>query len=387
MYDCIVVGAGPAGALSAYLLADKGLRTLLLEKSTLPRYKTCGGGLPYKTICSIPFDIQSVLEVEAKGGRIAYQGRTTLEVVFEKSYGWLTMRDRFDHFLAQRAAAAGAELITGANLVALHQEDHHVTVETTKGRFTAQTLVGADGVNSLTARTLGLLPNRLTGAALEAEVEVPQSALEAQGPYVTFDFGALPGGYGWVFPKSDHLSVGVFQAHPGKAADIRTRLEQYMARVSLLNERKVLHLQGHLIPLGSSFGRLHKGHVLLAGDAANLADPWIGEGIYYALQSARIASEVITDAFASGQMNLNDYSRRIGREIGRELAAARWFAKLTYWKPRGSTLLLSRSRRVQRLLFAAIRGDITMLQFGRRFWPQLPFFVGEALSSSKNWKQ
>lgn len=380
MYDSIIVGAGPAGAYSAYLLAEKGFRILLLDKAALPRYKTCGGGLPYKTISSVPFDLQPVLEVEAKGGRVAYQGRTALEVDFEKSYGWLVMRDRFDYFLVEQAVAAGAELATEARLLSLQLTAHQVVVETTRGSFAAQTLIGADGVNSLTARTLNMLPDRLTGVALEAEVEVPLSALLEQGPNVTFDFGALPKGYGWIFPKRDHLSVGVFQAYPGKAVDIRRRLGQYMEWVPLLKECKIARLHGHHIPLGDTPGNIHHDRVLLVGDAANLADAWIGEGIYYALQSARIASQVITTALSSGGMDLSAYSRRVQRLIGKQLAAAHGFARLVYWKPEIATKLLSRSHRLQQLLFSAIRGDLSLPEFSRRFWMRSPVILLEALS-------
>ncbi|NPV77765.1 MAG: geranylgeranyl reductase family protein [Anaerolineae bacterium] len=386
MYDSIIVGAGPAGSFLAFLLAQNGFRTLLLDKAVLPRYKTCGGGLPYKTIRSIPFDLQPVLEVEAKGGRVAYQGRTALKVDFEKPYGWLVMRDRFDAFLVERAVAAGAELATDTRLVSLRQSDHQVTAETTRGSFSAQTLIGADGVNSLTARALDLLPDRLAGAALEAEVEVPQSALLEQGPYVTFDFGALPKGYGWIFPKRDHLSVGVFQAAPGKVVDIRRRLEQYMEWNPLLRKRKIARLHGHLIPLGDIPGELHRGRVLLVGDAANLADAWIGEGIYYALQSARIASEVIAEALSGGCMDLSTYSQRVQHLIGKQLAAARGFARLVYWRPKTATKLLSRSRRLQGLLFSAIRGDLSLQKFSRQFWLQSPLIILEALSKPESWE-
>lgn len=387
MYDCIIVGTGPAGAFTAYLLAINGFNTLLLDKAALPRYKTCGGGLPQKTIQSVPFDLQPALDIEAKGGRVAFQGRTALKVDFEKPYGWLVMRDRFDYYLVEQAIAAGAELATDTRLVSLQQNDRQVIAETTRGSFSAQTLVGADGVNSLTARILGLLPARLTGVALEAEVEVPQNALIEQGPYVTFDFGALPKGYGWIFPKQDHLSVGVFQAYPGKASDIQQRLEQYLKWNPFIQGHKIARLHGHLIPLGGAPEVLHQGRVLLAGDAANLADAWIGEGIYYALQSARIASETIIDALSNGHTDLGGYSRRVQLLIGTQLATARKFAKLVYWKPKTATKFLSRSRRLQQLLFSTLRGDLNLTEFNHRFWLQSPLIILEALANRKTGKE
>ncbi len=384
MYDCLVVGSGPSGALTAYFLANSGLRTAILEKAALPRYKPCGGGLPHKTIQAIPFDIRPVLEVEARGGRVIFQGKTALQTDFEKSYGWLVMRDHFDYYLVEKARAAGVEVITGTVLTSVQQDDRQVIAVTNKGKFSGRILVGADGVNSRVSHNMGLLPARQTGTALEAEIEVPPHSLLEQGPYVTFDFGAIPGGYGWIFPKHDHLSVGVFHANLAKVPGLRTGLEQFMDLLPVLEHRKMLNLRGHPIHLGSGAGILHKGRVLLVGDAANLADAWIGEGIYYALQSARIAGEVIKAAFLDGSMDLSDYSHQIRKNIGSQLAVARTFARLVYWKPELATRLLADSRCLQGLLFSAIRGDISLVEFNRRVWPQSPYIILEAVSRRKN---
>lgn len=379
MYDVIVVGAGPAGALLAYLLAGKGLRTLLLDKAELPRYKPCGGGLPYKTVKSIPFAIDPVLEVQAEGGVVTYQGRQYLKTAFERPFGWLVMRDRFDHFLVEQAVTAGAELISGRGVDAVEQDATGVTAITGGENFRASLLVGADGVNSIVARSSGIMPNRQTGVAIEAEVAVPEQALREQGAYVTFDFSALPRGYGWIFPKSDHLSVGIFRSAPGKVQDIRQKLEFFMDSMPVLRERRMIGGRGHLIPLGGKNNRLHKGRILLVGDAANLADAWIGEGIYYALQSARIAGEEILQTVDKGKTCLENYTNRIQSTISRQLRAAQFFGNLVYWKPRTATTLLSRSKRLQGVLFSAIRGDLSIPTFTRLLWLQAPLIILEAL--------
>ncbi len=126
------------------------------------------------------------------------------------------MRDRFDHYLVQQAVQAGANLLEGISVVSVEEKSDRVVVTTTQGELQAQLLAGADGVNSIVARSMGLMPDREVGVAVEAELAVSPASLEAQGGFATFDFGALPGGYGWIFPKRDHLSVGVFRAVPGK---------------------------------------------------------------------------------------------------------------------------------------------------------------------------
>ena len=379
IYDTVVVGAGPAGALLAYDLARRGLEVLLIEKARLPRYKACGGGLTLKTIQSLPFDVSPALEQEADGGIVCYGGQPLLRTPLRR-YAWLAMRDRFDHFLVQQAVAAGAYLADGLPVIAVEEGRDHVVVRTRDGDFAARFVAGADGVNSVVARAAGLLSDREVGVAIEAELAVPDRALEAQGAYATFDFGALPGGYGWIFPKRDHLSVGVFRAQPGQSRGLKHCLEAFIASHAVLHESRRLSLQGHFIPLGGKKEPLHKGRALLLGDAANLADPWLGEGVYYAVVSARIAAEVVWQVLSGAAADLSAYTARIHSQIIRQLGHARRFASLVYRFPRLGSQLLSRSPLMQSAVFGVIRGDITFRQLNRMLTFHLPRILLQAVS-------
>ena len=286
-----MVGAGPAGSVLAYLLAKRGLDVVILERASLPRYKSCGGGVTWKVMQHLPFDASPVFEHQVTGGLVTYQRRQMLRLEVNQAIAWLVMRDKFDHFLAQQAVLAGARLLEGISVVKVEDKGDRVVVTTTQGELQSQLLAGADGVNSRVARSVGLLVKREAGVGLEAELAVSPAVLEKQGAYATFDFGAIAGGYGWIFPKHDHLSVGLFKASPGKANGLRQALERFIARQEALTNPQILHLQGHQIPLGGRKHTLDKGRVLLMGDAANLADPWIGEGISYAIMSAHLAAE------------------------------------------------------------------------------------------------
>lgn len=383
IYDAIVVGAGPAGAVLAYLLANSGLKVLVLEKATLPRYKTCGGGVTYKTVQSLPVDASSTYEREAIGGIVSYTGKQLLKANVKGSIGWLVMRDRFDYLLAQCAVNAGAELFEGVTVERVEQEADRVKVQTSKGEFTARFVVGADGVLSTVARLAGLLRQRQVGVAIEAEIEVPTYSLEAQGPYATFDFGALPGGYGWIFPKLDHLSVGVFRALPGKAAGLGSHLDRFITSHAVLDKGRRRICQGHLIPLGGRMETLHQGMILLVGDAANLADPWLGEGLCYAVRSARIAAETIQNALALGLTDLSAYTRRVNVEIVQQLSHARRLAGLIYRFPGLGSQLISKSLRMQELVFGNLRGDLTFRQLNRKLFLETPTIFFQALSREK----
>jgi len=379
MYDVIVVGTGPAGAVLAYLLAKRGLDVLILERATLPRYKSCGGGVTWKAMQNLPFDASAVFENKAVGGIVTYAGQQLLKVEVGWPVAWLVMRDRFDHYLVQQAVSAGAHLVEGISVISVEDKGDRVIVVTNQGELQAQLLAGADGVNSIVAHSVGLLPHREVGVALEAELHVAPTSLEIQGSYATFDFGALSGGYGWIFPKRDHLSVGVFKAIPGKAIGLKKALEKFIASEAVLLDPRILHLQGHPIPLGGRTQTLHKGRVLLVGDAANLADPWMGEGISYAVVSARLAAEQMYYALQSGEIDLSGYTQLINASITPQLLSARLFAKAVYSLPELCSELLSKSPFMQQMVFDVIRGDRSFKEMTTALLLGLPRIVVETL--------
>jgi geranylgeranyl reductase family protein len=363
----------------AYLLARRGLDVVILERATLPRYKSCGGGVTWKAMQNLPFDASAVFEHKAVGGIVTYAGQQLLKAEVGWPVAWLVMRDRFDHFLVQQAINAGAHLMEGISVINVEDRGDRVVVTTSKGELESQLLAGADGVNSIVARSVGLVPNREVGVALEAELAVAPASLEQQGAYATFDFGALPGGYGWIFPKRDHLSVGVFKAIPGKAIGLKKALEKFIASEAVLLDPRILHLQGHQIPLGGRTQTLHKGRVLLVGDAANLADPWMGEGISYAVVSARLAAEQMFSALANKEIDLSGYTTWINASITPQLLSARLFARVVYALPEMCSDMLSKSPFMQQMVFDVLRGDRSFKEMTTSLLLGMPRIVFETL--------
>jgi geranylgeranyl reductase family protein len=381
-YDVIVVGAGPSGSLLAHYLASSGVSVLLLEKARFPRYKVCGGGLTQKTIRAIPFDISSVIEKDEVGGCVTFGGRLVMRMEVKPAVASLVMRDRFDALLAHQAQRAGAHLVEGEAVTKVTDRCGWVEVVTASSEYAARVVAGADGVNSTVARCVGLLASRRVGVALQAEIPVDQASLDLQGNYATFDFGALPWGYGWVFPKRGHVSAGVFQARQKKVPRLRWYLDRFLASQAALRGGEPFRVQGHLIPLGGTRETLHRGSVLLVGDAANLADPWLGEGIYYAVRSGKIAAEVILDALAADRPRLDKYTIRVQAEIGRELAAAARLARAVYQWPRVGSNLIKRSPSTRQVILAAMRGDIRFSEVNRTFVRRVPRLLQEVLFHS-----
>lgn len=326
-FDVIIIGAGPAGSQAAYHLAAAGWSVLLLDKARFPRRKVCGGGLTERGRKKIPFDITPVVHQTVTWGYLGFRGRKVCTIEGHQPIAHLVDRTSFDDFLRQKAAEKGATCQQGERVIKISQTGEGVIVQTDQANYQSRFAIGADGVHSQVARQLGLLAGSPTSLAVEARLALPPDRQSGLTDGITFDFGTLPWGYGWIFPKHDHLNVGVFRNWPGRRAS-RRQLLRFIRQHPGLDEGQILDIRAYPGPTGGDKGPRHQGRVLLAGDAAQLADPWLGEGISYALISSRIAAETLLAAGRAATPDLAPYSDRIEREILSQFRTARKIAVL-----------------------------------------------------------
>ena len=355
-YDVLISGAGPAGSLAAYHLASAGWAVLLLDKAQFPRQKVCGGGLTEHGRRQIPFDITPLIHQTITWGYLGFRGRKVCTIHDEQPIAHLIDRLSFDDFLRQQAVSRGAECHQGERVTGITQTSERVTVQTDQNAYEARFAIGADGVHSLIAKQLGLLPQRTTSLATEAHLALPANRQETLTDGITFDFGTLPWGYGWVFPKRDHLNVGVFRNWPGTRTN-RNQLLRFIRQHPGLDENQILDIRAYPGPTGGALGPRHRGRVLLAGDAALLADPWLGEGLTYALSSGRIAAEALLGTNNDDEPNLSIYSNRIEKEILTEFRTARKMAVLVSSFYGLNVQFLKRSTTLQQVIIDLLRGE------------------------------
>jgi geranylgeranyl reductase family protein len=338
-YDVLVVGAGPGGSLLSYYLGAAGLDVLLIDKQVLPRYKACGGGITRRAATLIPFDIDSVIEDYSYRVSVSWQGEPLYSHISSNPVISMVMREKFDYFLTSQARSAGVQVIDGTNVVGIECGKTGAVVSTSAGNFYAGLVIGADGVNSRVAKALGLCVESRHNIALAAEVypEDLNGTLRYKHE-VSFDLNVIPEGYGWVFPKKDHLSVGVFSSIR-MARHIRKYFDEYLQMKKIKDGYRVERTKIRLIPThpkeDNILGNM-KGCVV--GDAAGFADPITGEGIYYAIREAQMGSAMIIKHGPSG---LLQYSDMVKSEFMKETRAAEKMA-MFYRFPRATRCILGR---------------------------------------------
>jgi geranylgeranyl reductase family protein len=354
-FDAIVVGAGPAGSTTAYRLAEGGASVLLLDRARFPRDKPCGGGLTGRALRLLPFSVDPVVEDATDTFELRLRYGRRFERRTPEPLALMTQRSRLDAYLAEQAAAAGVVFRDGIRVESVEADVAGVTVRANGAASRGAVVIGADGANGVTARALGLAREVEHGVALEGNVPHGVASRERYARRMVIELGIVPGGYGWVFPKGDHVNVGV-----GGWATNGPRLRDHLRRLCAehgLPWDRVESLRGHRLPMRRVPTTLARGRAALVGDAAGLVDPVSGDGMYEAFLSGKLAAAAALDLLAGGRDRLDAYGDELQSSLAR-LVAASWGIKAALDRFPRLSFAIVRQPSVWRVTAAVMRGDL-----------------------------
>jgi digeranylgeranylglycerophospholipid reductase len=312
-YQTIVVGAGPAGALTARYAAV-GARVLLLDRrAEIGVPARCGGLI--RTASLARFALERGPWILTQFDRYCLISPGGNSVCFKQpDVGTLLDRRIFDAELVRSAMAAGAKLITHANVEnVIHNGDRVTGVEVMiadkRRRILCDLVVAADGVASRIARLAGIgtqLTSATVGASVSGCVDIADSIID--GCELHFGREIAPGGYAWVFPlPSGKASVGV-GIIPRQARD-RTAMDFFKTFISKRFPRgRLISFFAGGIPLALPIKRFWKPGLVVVGDAARHVNPLTGAGIYTAMCAGKWAGKAITSIYLDGVPEMHAFA-------------------------------------------------------------------------------
>ena len=351
-FDVAIVGGGPAGSTAAYHLAARGRRVLVIDKARVPREKVCGDGLTPRAVrClhEMGVDTEGPEWARADGLRII-GGGVTLELPWPDLNAWpdeglVQTRLDFDSLLLDHARKAGAEVWEETEVTGPLVDDDGVVNGVSyrngdRGEVRAPIVIAGDGVANRFGIPLGIhrIDTRPMGVAVRTYFHSPRWNDNYLESYLELWRGddLLPG-YGWIFPVPDGtVNVGLGLLNTSKhfqAVDYKKLLWDWVAGLpaewGLRRENQVGKIRGGSLPMGFNRAPLARPGLMLVGDAAGAVNPFNGEGIAYAMETAAIAAAVADDALRVGDPRaLRAYPERLREAYEGYFILGRTFVKL-----------------------------------------------------------
>jgi len=382
-YDVVIVGAGPSGSTLARLLASSGFSILLLEKEKFPRLKPCGGLISARALLELDFKVDEVTKEIYRKAKIFRPQGDFFELESHSPIAIGVSRAEFDNFLVEKAVGEGACFEDAQMVRRISVTSEKAEIVTSKGLEVASKIaVGADGVNGIVARIArirGSWQPSEVATGLVSEIKLGRETVReiCPDPVVEFHFGIGRTGYGWIFPKGEDLNIGV----GGLLSEQKNTRELFNSFIQSSPRLRCLSrfcLRSHLLPIGGIDRHICADRTLLIGDAGGFVDPLSGEGIFYAILSAKEASRIIIKRFdedAFSKEALLEYERNCEKSIVDELRHAYSFARKVHYHPNIMLRFFIVDRKLQMSFVSLLRGETTYKQFTQSVYHRVPITV------------
>jgi len=341
IYDVIVVGAGPAGSMTAKVCAEKGLNTILLDKELFPREKTCGGGVSKKALDLIEENLpEDIIEGYVHGFRLYSTKMDCVELKSKELVGITSTRSQFDSFLVNIAKEKGAEFRDNSRVVDLEFTGNFVRCKLADETIIeGKIVVGSDGSNGIVAKKANIRerwnPDEI-GVCVESSIKLDSDAYpKLDTNFLELYFLDVSHGYGWIFPKKHSVSIGIGVKYD-KGVNQWDIFNRFYSKVCEIKEidLKAEDIKGHVLPAGGYKRKTSGDRVILAGDAAGFVDTFTGEGIYYAMKSGKLAADACNNAIMKGRYDAEFFHKHYDKvcetEFNKDLKRALTMSSIFY---------------------------------------------------------
>jgi geranylgeranyl reductase family protein len=339
--DVAVVGGGPAGATAAYLIANHGLQVAVIDKCVFPRPKLCAGLITWKTVDLLnrlygyslsELKSMGIITHACKHYRIYLHRQELVRGQLDFPFHFVD-RKNYDHFWLQTAQNAGAELIFGQKVIGVDPKMQIITLDSGL-RIQADVIIGADGTWSKVRQAV--YPDRqfnkswLSNLAMTIESRGPSAFAPFDDQFASLHFGHVPWGYAWRLPNPNRQIVGIGALVSKSHSSIGAAFNQFLNTIDQPPEQ-LDTWQGHGLPFGNYLDPPARGRILLVGDACGLADPLLGEGIYYAHRSGQLAARAVISAGSQFIDLAIGYRHDLNRHVLRELRWIKFYRNALHW--------------------------------------------------------
>ena len=350
-FPVVIIGAGPAGASCAYQLSKFGIDNAILEKESLPRPKVCAGGITARINKLFDFDITCLVHRQVRQILFSYEMKEKFILSWPDPFIYTIERANFDYYLAQKAAEKGTKIYDNTKVEKVEGEN----IYTNKGVFKAHYVVDAGGASSFLSKKVKL--RRRWVKTLQVEVKVPLNILEKYTEKIRADLNLIPLGWAWVFPKKDHLTVGIgCMTRSTKRYQLISLLKSYLDFLFPVYEK--IKVASYPISLPSWTNKVAKDNFLLIGEAGNFVDPLSGEGIFWGIKSGKLAANFLKSIIEK-KKSCEEFNKITQKEIFYYLRVLFLISAFFYRMPSFFLDWAKKSNRVREYFAKMLQGKLT----------------------------